>query len=378
MIRILHTSELLLDFAFADNDELADLRRADQLKTFEKLINLAIKNEADLMVIAGNLFATPRPESEIVEIVGSGLQRLVDRQIIPVILPGSLDGVPTPDNIFRLSSLPGLVLGDLRRLRRPLSLELKSSILHLYGFAWGADDGDPASLSSMRRLDQPGFHLGILQACAGGDERTQYFRPLPVVDPGMLQQWGLDYVALGNRRNWREIGNDDAVLASFAGTPEGLSFQETGPRYAALVTLGDGSTKIEKLPVNTRTLEKSEFDLSRFESTEAIAGAIAEHAHPEVVFRAILKGEPAVFPDLTKLRELLAERFAGLDIEDCSVLFDGEFAETLRTRGGPGARLLEETVSLRSEAADDKDRRLLESAFRTALAHLEGATEDRS
>lgn len=376
MIRILHTADLLLDYSFAGNDELAELRRSDQLRTFEKLINLAIKNEVDLMVFAGNLFATPRPEPKLIESVCKGLQRLVDRQIVPVVLPGGLDGIPTPDNIYRLTSIPGLLLSDLKSLQQPITLDVKSSMVHLYGFAWG-NDGDSTGLSSMTRLDKPGIHIGILQAGSDGDQ-SDYFCALPAVDLDMLRSWGLDYVALGNCRNWREFANEDEVQGVFPGTPEAVSFRETGPRYCALVTLDGETMKLEKLPANSRTLEEAEIDISGFENTETIAEAIGEHSHPETVFRAVLKGEPSVLPDLEKLRTSLADRFARLEIEDRSVLLEGRFPDILRQRGKPFSRLLEEAEHLRSQATESKDLHLLDEAFRTALKRLEKAVEGRS
>lgn len=377
MLRILHTADLLLDFPFAGNAELADLRRNDQLRTFEKLINLAIKNEVDLMVFAGNLFATPRPEPEIVEAVRGGLQRLADRKIVPLVLPGGLDGVPTPDNIYRLTSIPGLLISDYKRLRRPLSLEMKSTTVHLYGFAWGGGENDPAGLSTLKRVEQPGFHLGLLQGCADGDP-SRYFSDLPLLDTAMLRSWGLDYVALGNCRNWLEIADDDKVLAAFPGSPEAVSFRETGPRYCALVTLSEEKPTLEKLSVNSRTLEQAEIDISGLASTEEIAGAISEQAHSETVLRAILEGEASVLPDVARLRALLAERFAGLEIEDRSVLLAGEFAEMLRRRGKPFSSLLEEAQGLSSRAADEKECRVLEDAFRIALERIEKAAEGQS
>ncbi|NIQ98211.1 MAG: DNA repair exonuclease [Desulfuromonadales bacterium] len=373
MIRLLHTADLLLDSPFADLGDLADRRRGDQLRTFEKLINLAIKNEVDLAVFAGNLFATPRPEPEIVQAVCEGLQRLVDRQIVPVVLPGGLDGVLTPDNIYRLSAIPGLLLSDIRRLRRPLSLELKSTPVHLYGFAWSGNEADPAALSSLKRVDQPGVHIGVLQA-GTDDDPSQYFRELPAVDADMLRRWGLDYVALGNRRTWREIGDEKTTHGIFPGTPEGTSFRETGQRHCALVTLGEGTPQVEKLVVNSRTLEEAKIDLTGVESNHAIGRAIAEHAHPEVILRAVLKGQPAIPPDLPELHAQVHDQFAGLVLEDRTVLTEGAFAEKLRKLGKPFASLLEEAAQLRSQAATEAEKRLLEEAFRTALARLEKTT----
>lgn len=370
MIRILHTADLLLDHPFAELGALAEVRRDDQVRTFEKLVNLAIKNEVDLLLCAGNLFATPRPDPRLVEAVREGLQRLVDRQIAPVVLPGGLDGVFTPDNIYRSVPIPGMLLGDIRRLRRPLTLEMKSTALHLYGFVWNGGDGDPAGLSAMKRQDLDGVHVGVLQARLEEDPK-RYFRELPVVDPAAMRGLDLDYVALGNRRNWHEPGENDNAWGVFPGSPEGTSFRETGARSCALVTLGDGPPRIEKLAVNSRTLEERKVDVSGAEDNATIARAIARHAHPEIILKAVLKGEPAVLPDPGKLQARVGDQFAGLLVEERCVLLEGTFAEILNRRGKPFSSLLEEASGLHAQATSERESRLLEEGFRVALAHLE-------
>lgn len=378
MIRILHTADLLLDHPFAENEQWASLRRDDQFRTFEKLINLAIKNEVDLAVFAGNLFATARPEARVVETVCQGLQRLVERNIVPVILPGGLDGVPTSDNVYRIAAIPGLVLSDYGRVGRPVRLHINSVDVHLYGFVWGGNDPDPEGLSGVKRQEGDGFHIGVFQAGASAQPDAG-FRTLPLIDAAQLESWGLDYAALGNHRNWMELSEQDRVLGVFPGTPEGITFRETGQRFCSLVTLdGQGPARVERLPVNSRSLEEVHIDVTDLDGADAIADQIRQHAQGEILLSAILTGEPGTIPDLPRLYRSLDGVCAGLILKDRTTLFEGKLAEALRQRGRPFSALLETTLELLSQASEPKDRRLLEEAFREALLRLEHNAENPS
>lgn len=369
MLRILQASDFHLDYSFPFKDELAEHRRQDQVKTFERVVNLAIKSEVDLLLIAGNLFASPRPDWAIVEKVLGHLQRLEERGIVPVVLPGSCDGVLTPDNVYRVVSFPGVLLTDLGQLRRPVSLETRRATVHLYGFVWGGS-GDEGSLASLRRSEHPGFHVGVLQATLKEEEPESCFRELPAVDSETIRSWKLDYVALGNRRNGFTLNAEEGTLASFTGTPEGLDFTEFGRRHCALVTLEGGVAQVEQLPVNTCTLEVAQLEMGAESDQQGVAADIAERARPELLLRVELGGTGDSLIDVDRLHQEFSERFYYLEIEDRTDILHGPIAEGFTQAGGAIGTLVGHARELFDQAVSEADRRHVEDAFRTALSHL--------
>ena len=257
MIRILHSSDLHLDFPFTGDPGKRQQRRADQLRTFERIVNLAIKSEVDLLLFVGNLFACPRPDRQLVDRVRSELQRLVDRGIVPVILPGANDGLPTPDNVYRQVQFPGVLLHDVGRLSRPISIEVGKEVVHLYGYVRGGQQ-EVGGTSSLRRRQMDGYHVGMLQTCI---EEVPYFKELPAIDAAGLAGLKLDYVALGNCCRWQPVEAEGRLLAIAPGSPEGTGFSQTGPRCCALVTLDGKGAVAEKVKVNSRRLERLSIDM---------------------------------------------------------------------------------------------------------------------
>ena len=85
-LKILHTADNHLDASFPSLGDKEGTRRKDLIDCFERLVNLAIKNEVHLFVVSGDLFDSPRPAAYATAKVQSNLQRLVERGIAPVIV----------------------------------------------------------------------------------------------------------------------------------------------------------------------------------------------------------------------------------------------------------------------------------------------------
>ncbi len=265
MIRLLHTADLHLDAPFPSLGPQAAERQNVFLKTFERLVNLAIKNDVQLFCVAGDLFDSPRPCGATLGKVQAGLKRLVDRKIIPVLLPGTHDSLVTADSVYRRSEFPGAVVLHAPHVREPLELTVKDQKVFLYGFAYRSFASDNA-LATMARRDGEGIHIGLLHGSRQGSPEWEYRKKDLAFTSPALKQWNLDYLALGHYHNFELIGDQRRVWACYPGAPEGKRFGENGPRYCALVTVEPGQARVEKLVVNSQVLEDREIDLSGCET----------------------------------------------------------------------------------------------------------------
>ncbi|MDO9080020.1 MAG: metallophosphoesterase, partial [Desulfuromonadales bacterium] len=155
-IRCLHTADLHLDTPFPNWGEKEGVRRADLLKTFERIVTLAIKNDVQLLLISGDLFDSPHPQAATVTRVQTELKRLVDRGITPVLLPGTHDPFAPKNSIYRRETFPGILLCEAQ-LSEPVHLPLKGVNCYLYGFAYQSGKAEEL-LPAMQRRDLPGYH----------------------------------------------------------------------------------------------------------------------------------------------------------------------------------------------------------------------------
>lgn len=368
MIRLLHTADLHLDAPFPALAEQETERRRDFLKTFERLVTLAIKSEVRLFLVAGDLFDNPQPAAATLGQVQAGFRRLVERGILPVLLPGTHDSVRVTNAVYRREAFPGCVVLDRPLVEEPLRVAIDGTAVYLYGFAYGGGPSAPA-LASMTRRAGEGVHIGLLHGSRkGSPEWGLRDQDLPF-DLATLQGWNLDYVALGHYHDFALIEADGRLLACYPGSPEGKRFGENGPRHAALVTVSSGRAEVERCVVNSRRLEEVRLDLSGCNSLGEVSRKIAALAAPDLLLRLTLHGIVEAPLALERLAAECRGLFFHLELVDATQLCDSDLARRLadeETVRGLFVRRLRTEI----EVAEGDRRAVLELALREALVRF--------
>lgn len=374
-IRCLHTADLHLDAPFPNWGEKEGVRRADLLKTFERIVTLAIKNDVQLLLISGDLFDSPHPEAATVSRVQTELRRLVDRGITPVLLPGTHDPFAPKNSIYRRENFPGILLSEAQ-LSEPVHLSLKGGDCYLYGFAYQSGKTEEL-LPSMQRRDLPGYHIGLLHGSRRGSLEWDYrHKDLPF-DISDLVALRLDYIALGHYHTFSVLQDESARnIAAYPGSPEGKRFGEDGPRYCALVTLDTGGVKIEALEVNTRTLAQKEIDLSGIVTQEGAIAEIRRFASPDLILRSRLTGTVEIPLTLPALLAACRDDFFWLELLDSTRLYDSAYARRIEHEETVRGLFVRRMRRLIEESPPER-RPVVEEAFREVLARFTATGGER-
>jgi DNA repair exonuclease SbcCD nuclease subunit len=368
VIKILHTADLHLDAPFPSLGEKESLRRDDFLRTFERLLTLAIKNEVHLFVVAGDLFDSPRPSAAVVGRVQAGLKRLADRGIVPVLLPGTHDGTTAADSVFRKTEFPGAVVLDDPVVDEPVVLAVGDRPVHLYGFAFRGFASEDA-FSGMTRRFAEGIHIGLLHGSRQGSPEWDYRKKDLPFTLAQLKSWGLDYVALGHYHGFEVLEEGGRTYACYPGSPEGKRFGENGPRHCALVTVAPGEAKVEKVAVHTRMLEERVLDLSGCEDSASAADAICALGDPDLLLRLTLGGIVEAPIDLSALQGRCGGDFFHLQFRDRTRLFDSDFARRIEGEETVRGVFVRRARRLMEEASEEQ-KPLVEEAFREVLVRF--------
>ena len=370
-IRCLHTADLHLDAPFPTWGEKEALRRADLLKTFERIVNLAIKNDVHLLLISGDLFDSPHPDAVTVARVQSELRRLVERGITPVLLPGTHDPFAPKNSIYRRETFPGMILNEAQ-LSEPQPLLVKGVNCYLYGFAYQSGKAEEL-LPSMQRRNLPGFHIGLLHGSRRGSPEWNYRHkdlPFELAD---LMALRLDYIALGHYHTFETLQDESGRnIAAYPGSPEGKRFGENGPRYCALVTLSAGGAQIEALEVNGRTLSEQEIDLSGIVTLEGVVAEIRRFANPDLILRLRLTGTVEIPLALPSLLAACRDDFFWLELLDATRLYDSAYARRIEHEETVRGLFVRRMRRLIEESPPER-RPMVEEAFREVLARFTAA-----
>lgn len=291
-LKILHSADWHLDSPFGgySDSQCAYLKR-ELLRVPEKIADLCLKENCDLVLLAGDLFDGPYTR-ESVEV----LRRALERCGVPVFIsPGNHDFL-SPGSPWLAEAWPENVhifTGDLT------SVSLPELSCRVYGAGYRSMDC-PGLLGSFRAEGEERYKIAVLH----GDPMQIRSSYCPVTS-GQVRDSGLDYLALGHIH---KAGSFRAgkTLCAWPGCPMGRGFDETREKGVYIVTLDEN--------VSCRFVE---LDTPRFYSLEAEEAELFDllpAAGNEHFYRVTLTG--TVESPLEAVQKRLLD-FPNLELTDC-------------------------------------------------------------
>ena len=250
-MKFIHAADLHVDsplrglerYEGAPHEQLRGATR----EAFERLVDAAIENEVDFVIIAGDLFDGKWRDMSTGLWTAGQLRRLADEEIKVFLLRGNHDAasqvrkaVSWPENVHEFSTIRPETIVD----------ESLGVALHGQGFARQAVTDDLAAEYPDRVKGL--FNIGVLHTSLTGDPNHDTYA---ATSQDVLVAKGYDYWALGHIHK-REILRDDPVIA-FSGNTQGRHVNEAGPKGCLLVEVGD--------EVSVRFLETSVLQWHRVE-----------------------------------------------------------------------------------------------------------------
>lgn len=300
-IRMLHLGDLHLGWMPASLP--ARLRQAWQEERDRRLRHavswvLGPPRQADVVVLAGDLFDSHAPPPALVREVVEALGTLHDAGVLVVTVPGDHDELTYPDSVYRLhaGSWPG-VLVDVPEPRRIGVFTVGGEKLHLYGCAFLGGRTPPAP-DLPRRYPEAGVHVGVFHglvawpgtaSAASGTGMATSDRVVTLRARSVAQA-GYDYVAMGHLHRHCIVAAG-ATPVVWPGPPDALDFEEAGSGHYVVAELHPGGeVEVRRIPVPTRPFLTERVTAragDRFEGTHAIAARVGS-ARPAL--RLVVRG----------------------------------------------------------------------------------------
>jgi DNA repair exonuclease SbcCD nuclease subunit len=309
-IRFLHAADIHLDSPLKgleryENAPVERIRGATR-RAFSRLIDLAIDQRVDFLLIAGDLYDGDWRDYSTVLYLVKELGRLRDQKIPVLIISGNHDAA---NKMTRALRLPDHV--RLLDHERPETVRLDDLGVAIHGqsFAKAAvmenlAAGYPAAVSGW-------VNIGLLHTGLGGAEGHERYAPCTIEE---LRSRGYDYWALGHIHTRSIPSNDPPVV--FAGNVQGRHIRETGPKGCLLATIrSDQSVEHVFHRLDQVRWERGRVELSELDHEPDLLGRTAE------MFDDLLATEPdpdrllavrVIFSGATRLHERLnadPERF---------------------------------------------------------------------
>lgn len=293
-VRFIHTADIHLDsplcglyrYQGAPQEQLRGATR----RALENLVDLAIKERVDFIVIAGDLYDGDwRDYNTGLYFVGQ-MGRLREADIPVYMVQGNHDAA---SQMTRRLRLPSNVIVFATDRAETKTLDHLGVAIHGHGFAKQATTED---LSQRYPDPYPGhLNVGLLHTCAGGREGHENYAPCSL---DYLSAKGYDYWALGHVHK-REILRAGHPWIVFPGNIQGRHIRETGAKGCSLVTASDGRIQnVEHLPLDVLRWAVCEVDASGaidqddllVRAEQQIGQALAETSDRLLAVRMVIKG----------------------------------------------------------------------------------------
>ena len=298
-MKFLHTADVHLDASMQAGmtQNQAKERRRELYDILENIADIAVKEGAEAILIAGDLFDTVSPSPEAVRRVSQVIAEYAPLDFI--LLCGNHDGTA--------------------RVHLPPQPNLKifagGQTVFRYGNVaiYGAEN--PLVTPEELGIDEHDCNIVLLH----GEVR----------DGGIeVQKWqnkGVDYLALGHYHRYDSQTIDHRGSYVYAGCPAGRGFDECGQKGFVMLTEENGRLTHEFIPLPGRQFHTVKVDVSSatslFEMQKEMLDATKD-IDPNDGVKVELIGEvsPACLPDKATLQAKLSKEFWYARIKDSTTL----------------------------------------------------------
>lgn len=285
---------------------------------FRNLIDLAIQESVDFVLIAGDLYDGNWKDYSTGLFFGNSMGRLRQAGIPVFMIRGNHDAQSV---ITRSLSLPDNVHVFSEAAPETKPVEGLGVAIHGQSFATQAVDAD---LAAAYPEAVPGaFNIGLLHTSLTGREGHDNYAPST---PAVLRGKGYDYWALGHIHA-REIVSQDPWVV-FPGNIQGRHIGETGAKGCTLVEVEDGRVvEVAHVSLDVVRWESLEIDAEGMDSPDSVIETVldmveqltgAQEGRPLAVRCTIVgscdaHGELVANPEkwMAELRQQISLRTAG-------------------------------------------------------------------
>lgn len=240
MLRFIHCADLHLDRSFEGlylmNERLKELPEANE-KVLESIVSVAIHEAVDFVLLAGDTFHQNRPSLKTQHQFFTQMSRLAAENIPVYLSFGNHDyyeeerywfDFPQNVHLFKDETVQTMTGQTARGISYSIS-----------GFSYRTSWLSQSKVAEFPTR-QGDYHIGMYH----GEQQSEHYAPFSVQE---MKQKGYDYWALGHIHVATELSQQPPII--YPGTPQGHTQKEKVTPGILLVTLTQGKSKWEAIPV---------------------------------------------------------------------------------------------------------------------------------
>ena len=379
MLKIIHCADIHAGRPAVEelDPPKASIRRREIETSLSRIVDLARRESADLLLIAGDLFEHLYARPSWVKEASALLRSISQTRVF--ITPGNHDPV-VRGSLYRGIEWPGNVTVFQSSRVTPVDLDGIPVVIH--GFGWTSFQDRSQPLKGYVALRPDLINILVIHGDLAGKDMVAHsqYLPIPFSD---LENSGMDYVALGHIHAPGEFRAGKTV-AAYPGCPEPLDFGDEGERGVFMVRIGEKSGPVAKvetefIPMATRQVRKVDLDITGFDTPERVLNAVLqcgdEDSRRRDLWAVSLTGmaDPELGLDLPVIEREAGEGFFFLKLVpeyrpayDLATLGDSR-RDTLEARF---VREMQAQISAAAKGGDERAAKVTENALYYGLDAL--------
>ena len=304
--RFIHCSDLHIDSPFKGlssiEPKLAEILRKSTYQAFQNIVDLAIKEEVEAVLIAGDIYDGSDKSLEAQLKFRSGLQKLSDSGIDTFIVNGNHDPLDGWSASLNWPERVHLYSGNHTE-SFPITKNGKVKA-HIYGISYPTRDVRENLALKFTRSKQ-GFAIGLLHCNVGHQAGHDNYAPCTIED---LVASKMDYWALGHIHRFQVLRESEPAIV-YSGNSQARHMREMGEKGCCLVTLNPSAPPVIKfIATDVVRFVQDEVDLSGTISLEEVIHAARAKCENfadqvkerEIYFNLLLTGRTQVHAELNR------------------------------------------------------------------------------
>ena len=363
-VKVLHCADLHFDTPFKElSKEVSDTSKNELLEVFKNIIDLAIDENIEVLLIAGDVFDNLTVNKNTLFFISDQIRRI--KSIKVFISPGNHDPyneksfysmINWPENVY-------IFKGDM---------EFKE-VKELNLIVWGAgfrNNYENKTLLRRINIDNDKINIMLLHGEITSSNSKNEYNPIYIND---IYNSNIDYIALGHRHKFSGILKEGMTTYAYSGCPQGRGFDEEGEKGVIIGEVYKGGTNLEFFPVYKRKYVTKEIDITDTNNYDEVVFKVLSDLSDEEIhknfYKIILKGELKEHFKLNEnlLIEKLKNKFYYFKIiNDTSIEVNlEELSKDYSIKGKFIAKIIEKL----KEASDD-DKEILKLALKIGIQCL--------
>ena len=253
-----HLDSPFLGLSFLPSESFKQIQKAP-MQSLTKIVDLALKEKVDLVLIAGDTFDSFKPTPSAQIFFAHEIERLVNAQIQVIMIFGNHDHMSKEDLLVAESPYFKL-LGNGEKVET-VSYKTKNGFEYdVSGFSYLANHiTDDMAAQFPAKSNRYTFGIMHAQERTGASAQNVY-APFSLSE---LQNLNYNYFALGHI-HLRQVLSETPLIV-YPGNIQGRHINETGPKGCYLGTIDEQTkqTKIHFMRTNSITWSKKELELTK-------------------------------------------------------------------------------------------------------------------